>query len=226
MTCDLTRVWFEGHEEEEEVKAQRHWQEYGARERSGRKCLKPGKWVCSEQCWIHAAMLKIKKISHFGETWAKDVLCCCSGGGQWSHLHYSHHGGERKKSGRRKSSPRGEIWVWKIRPQNKTPNPQTTLKNAAAESLKRMSASHALTAGMWKGEVGDTSALQKHSFPKILQSYTEILQKWEVKYSARLEGLSLGYDVCVVGETAIKRVRENIRKPVNTPLKIVWISNP
>lgn len=48
MTCDLTRVWFEGHEEE--VKAQRHWQEYGARERSGRKCLKPGKWVCSEQC--------------------------------------------------------------------------------------------------------------------------------------------------------------------------------
>jgi len=54
----------------------------------------------------------------------------------------------RGKSGRRKSSPRGEIWVWKIRPQNKTPNPQTTLKNAAAESLKRMSASHALTAGM------------------------------------------------------------------------------
>lgn len=41
MMCDLTRVWYEGCEEE--VEAQRCWQEYQAKEKSGRKCLKPGK---------------------------------------------------------------------------------------------------------------------------------------------------------------------------------------
>lgn len=61
--------------------------------------------------------------------------------------------------------------VLKIKPKT-----HRRLKSEAEESLKRMSASHAWAAGMRK-DLGEPVPCREHSFPKIMQSNTKILQK-------------------------------------------------